>query len=426
MTILFKQLRFLSEGLTLLSQSLSRVRFSSQLSAGVNPSLLVRPNRAPNVYHRNTWSYTSKQFCRGSFIPFEFTRFLSDKSKIDHNSVKGIVYHSTATDVFDNLAFEDWVYNNLDLTHSDVLLLWCNSPCVVVGRHQNPWVECNHRILREAIIRVARGRSGGGTVYHDRGNLNCSFFTSRERYNRRRNLDTIISGINRRWPDVNLEATCRDDITLNKTHKISGSASKLGKRTAYHHCTLLHSCNRDTLMDVLNVNLDGITHKSTASVPSMVKNLQDVNATINHESLIRAISEQFYSDRTPFDKPLIYEIEPRDERVWTGVHAYREELDSWEWVYGKTPPFSIQRGNKTLSVLVHITRGCVAGVIVRIVSDEILINSIQQLCTSLKGVPFTRNDLKSACNVFLHAAVLQEQQKDKLAQVCSLIQETVS
>lgn len=88
MTILFKQLRFLSEGLTLLSQSPSRVRFSSQLSAGVNPSLLVRPNRAPNVYHRNTWSYTSKQFCRGSFIPFEFTRFLSDKSKIDHNSVK--------------------------------------------------------------------------------------------------------------------------------------------------------------------------------------------------------------------------------------------------------------------------------------------------------------------------------------------------
>lgn len=61
-------------------------------------------------------------------------------------------------------------------------------------------------------------------------------------------------------------------------------------------------------------------------------------------------------------------------------------IQSWEWVYGKTPPFSIQRGNKTLSVLVHITRGCVAGVIVRIVSDEILINSIQQLCTSLKGI----------------------------------------
>lgn len=64
------------------------------------------------------------------------------------------------------LFFYNRVYNNLDLTHSDVLLLWCNSPCVVVGRHQNPWAECNHRVVEGSKVKVARRRSGGGTVYH--------------------------------------------------------------------------------------------------------------------------------------------------------------------------------------------------------------------------------------------------------------------
>ncbi|XP_071830499.1 lipoyl amidotransferase LIPT1, mitochondrial-like isoform X2 [Apostichopus japonicus] len=304
------------------------------------------------------------------------------------NIIKGIVYHSASTDVFHNLAFEDWVYNNLDLTHSDVLLLWCNSPCVVVGRHQNPWAECNHRVVEGSKVKVARRRSGGGTVYHDRGNLNCSFFTSRERYNRQKNLKTIISGVKRRWPLVDLEATCRDDIMLNKDFKISGSASRLGRDIAYHHCTLLHSCNKDMLLEVLNVKSNGITHKATASVPSPVKNLGDMDARVYHESLIQTIADQFYTEREPLGKPVIYDVDPSDAQIWPGVHSYREELQSWKWVYGKTPPFSIQRGDDTLSVLIHVSQGNISGVIVRYVSDEILINSIQQLCASLKGSRF--------------------------------------
>ena len=54
-------------------------------------------------------------------------------------------------------------------------MLWSNNPCVVIGRHQNPFDETNVSQLERAGIEIARRNSGGGTVFHDRKNLNCTF-----------------------------------------------------------------------------------------------------------------------------------------------------------------------------------------------------------------------------------------------------------
>lgn len=92
-----------------------------------------------------------------------------------------VVFISQSSDVYSNLAFEDWLYKNWNFSKKNVLLLWRNSPCVVIGRHQNPLVEANVEYLSTAGVPVVRRNSGGGTVYHDDGNLNCTFFTARER-----------------------------------------------------------------------------------------------------------------------------------------------------------------------------------------------------------------------------------------------------
>lgn len=108
---------------------------------------------------------------------------LSKNSK-STNSVKPpkrVVFISQSTDVFSNLAFEDWLYKNWSFEKRNILFLWRNSPCVVIGRHQNPHVEANLQYLESAGVPVARRSSGGGTVYHDEGNLNCTFFTTRDR-----------------------------------------------------------------------------------------------------------------------------------------------------------------------------------------------------------------------------------------------------
>lgn len=74
-------------------------------------------------------------------------------------------YISTHTDPFVNLAIEDYLFKTTD-PEKYILYLWRNKPCVVVGRNQNPFKECNLQYMEEHNIPLVRRRSGGGTVYH--------------------------------------------------------------------------------------------------------------------------------------------------------------------------------------------------------------------------------------------------------------------
>ena len=59
---------------------------------------------------------------------------------------------------------EDWLYKYENFQHKSLLLLWRNKPCVVIGRHQNPWAELDVTKAIQCGIEVARRSSGGGTV----------------------------------------------------------------------------------------------------------------------------------------------------------------------------------------------------------------------------------------------------------------------
>ncbi len=76
-------------------------------------------------------------------------------------------YISTINDAYSNLAIEEWLLRE---TKPDrhILYLWRNKPCVVVGRNQNPFQECNLKFMDENNIPLVRRRSGGGAVYHVR------------------------------------------------------------------------------------------------------------------------------------------------------------------------------------------------------------------------------------------------------------------
>ncbi len=166
----------------------------------------------------------------------------------------GIILKSSSTGIFENLALEDWIHDHVDLQNRSMLLLWRNAPVVVIGRHQNPWQECNLPLMRRLGIPLARRRSGGGTVFHDFGNINMTFFTSKKKYDRHRNLKVVTSALKALRPDLDVAATPRFDILLNGHYKISGTAAKLGKTSAYHHCTLLCSVDRSILSSVLKSN----------------------------------------------------------------------------------------------------------------------------------------------------------------------------
>lgn len=152
----------------------------------------------------------------------QITRYIS--SDVPEDEIQKSVFISQSTDIHRNLALEDWFYRNYNFRNHHLLLLWKSDPCVVIGRHQNPWIEANISSMENNGIALARRNSGGGTVYHDSGNLNLSFFTPKERYNRRYNLDIITRGIFREW-GLKTTVNKKDDIVVQNEFKVSFNKS---------------------------------------------------------------------------------------------------------------------------------------------------------------------------------------------------------
>ncbi|XP_053409159.1 lipoyltransferase 1, mitochondrial-like [Mercenaria mercenaria] len=283
------------------------------------------------------------------------SRLASSKAVRSHR-----VLISSSTNIYENLALEDWLFENTDFQRESVLLLWRNRPCVVFGRHQNPWVECNVPYCQKYEVDLVRRKSGGGTVYHDEGNLNCSFLMENSLYNRRRNLQLVVDALKSHWA-IPLSINKRDDIIYQDKYKISGTASKLGGKKTYHHFTLLYNVDTKELQNSLHSNLEGVSSKATASLKMSVTNLVDHFPDVDFTSLVDVISEKFVQNDQIRS---VQTVDPHDMDLFPGVDNHLTELKSWEWIFGKTPPFSIQRTfhgkTETMNILnvnVDITKG---------------------------------------------------------------------
>jgi lipoate-protein ligase A len=189
-------------------------------------------------------------------------------------------YISSSCDPYLNLSIEDHMLRKTP-ADSTILFLYVNRPCVVIGRNQNPWTEVNLGILNAArgthdpqdseppgigIVDLVRRRSGGGTVFHDEGNLNWSIICPRGDFTRDKNAEMVVRAL-RKLGIERARVNERHDIVLDQGHerrnsdpddthrtpytiaegtlprslKVSGSAYKLTRLRALHHATTLLS-----------------------------------------------------------------------------------------------------------------------------------------------------------------------------------------
>ena len=77
-----------------------------------------------------------------------------------------------SVDPYFNLAAEEYALENFP---DDVFMLWVNRDVIVVGRNQNTVSEINADYVEREKIAVVRRLTGGGAVFHDKGNLNFTF-----------------------------------------------------------------------------------------------------------------------------------------------------------------------------------------------------------------------------------------------------------
>lgn len=246
------------------------------------------------------------------------------------------VFISPFHNPFLNLALEDhFLRGGADLP---VLFFYVNRPCVVLGRFQNPWVECNLPYLVENDIWPVRRQSGGGCVFHDEGNLNFSFITPEPMLDRRKHAELLQRAFKN--ADIPLEISPRHDLWLDG-RKISGSAFKQTKDGSFHHGTFLVSSDLDKLEESLQATLVAKSTKSIASVRSKVITLREKYPLVEVSDVIEIVAHELKTNPLELDGTLLSLPE---------VQASFNHLVSWEWLWGETPSFEMENG-------LHVRKG---------------------------------------------------------------------
>jgi len=277
----------------------------------------------------------------------------------------GKIILSSLQCVYQNLALEQWILNTWNLEHKDYLFIYRNKPAVVIGRFQNPWRECDVEKAKELGISIARRVSGGGTVYHDLDNINFSFFTDRSSHCCKRNLEFLQDTLSTKY-SLPIELNDRNDLFLNDK-KVSGSASRLIRKGAFHHCTLLINSNLTNLRTVLQGDSTLRGH-ATASVSSPTTTLlsqiskqestvdfltdfyePEISEPVTTDSVIDCVMRSYLSkkssrDNIVFDKLRVgWKEDTKHEIIY--IDEIPKEVDYHEhqsdaWVFGKSPAFS--------------------------------------------------------------------------------------
>lgn len=181
-----------------------------------------------------------------------------------------IFSHSTSPSF--NLAAEEFIFSE---RQDDLLFLYVNEPSVIIGSNQAIRNEVNLDFCSENGIQVLRRMSGGGSVYHDFGNLNYCFITNKIKGKSPLSADfllPIIQVLN--TLNIPAEIGKRKDLWLPGGFKISGTASHITKNRELHHGTLLYDTDLSKLQNSLFVRNKNIELKGIPSVPSVVKNIR--------------------------------------------------------------------------------------------------------------------------------------------------------
>ncbi|KAJ5070694.1 lipoate-protein ligase [Anaeramoeba ignava] len=302
------------------------------------------------------------------------------------------VFISKFDNPFWNLATEEWLLLDND-PHYRTLFLWRNSPTVVIGKHQNPWKECNLSKMEQNQVFLSRRKSGGGAVYQDLGNTNFTFLSAKEDYAKEINSKIICDSIAKFG--VKAEISGRNDITVNGM-KISGSAYKITPDRAFHHGTLMISVDLNALSQYLTVNKEKLKSKGVDSVRSRVTNLSSFSKDITHDSLSKSIIQTFFDFYN--SECQIQYLDQKFVDQEKKIKEYYEFLQDWNWRFGATPRFSHEMSTRFDWGLIDIYLCVNQGIIeeAKIYSDALYSTMIDELTKFLTGVPYTKAGIRSA------------------------------
>lgn len=258
------------------------------------------------------------------------------------------------TDPYFCLAAEEYLLKN----HSaDIFMLWQSFDTVVVGKHQNTLGEINYRHVREKGIKVARRISGGGTVFHDLGNVNFTFIknvSGPHEISFKKFTQPIVDAL--AAMGIKAVTSGRNDLLIDN-RKISGNAEHVYKNRVLHHGTLLYNSNLKNLGDAIRVIPGKYISKAVQSNRSEVVNISEF---LQHpspvEDFIRMI---LHFQRKSSANNQLYSISAQESEIISKLSS--EKFETWEWQFGYSPAYQFSNTGtwkgKKLAIQLNAEKG---------------------------------------------------------------------
>ncbi len=311
-------------------------------------------------------------------------------------------------DPYFNLASEEFL---LESTSGDVFAIWRNDKSVIIGKNQNAYGEIDRDFCEKNSVKVVRRLTGGGAVFHDPGNINFSFVTDAKEDGI--NFLPYIEKICEALASFGIKAAPngRNDIEAEGA-KISGNAQCVhncpdGRKRLLHHGTLLFSADMSFLSGALRVKADKMESKGIKSVRSRVANIRDIDGYSGPETpedfakeLCSLCAEGEISDFSPEEKKA---IELLSEKKYS----------RWEWNFGESPLFSVERRKRFPFGSVEIAFSAKKGIIeeIKISGDFFALGDISILEKNLVGASLESDELKKALSdagKYIHGATADD------------------
>ena len=284
-----------------------------------------------------------------------------------------------------NLAAEEYILTSSGI-RDRVLFFYINDPSVIIGRHQNTADEIDTDLVRANGISIVRRSSGGGAVYHDRGNLNYSLITPGDP-KAAADFSTLLEPILEALHELGIpaELTGRNDLTLNGK-KFSGNAYYHNRSGSVVHGTLLFDSDLGMLTKVLRPDPEKLSSKGIRSVRSRVCCLGEILPEIRDtEALQAAILDHFLRN---------YEVKIRDfsEKDMEHIRALADNrYRNNTWTYGESPAYSLRKTFRRTSGRIDFRAEIRDGMLLstRFFGDYFTSGDIEALEEALSGKEWT-------------------------------------
>jgi lipoate-protein ligase A len=251
------------------------------------------------------------------------------------------------------LAAEEYLLKNFS---EDIFMLWQSENTVVLGKHQNAMAEINYPFVHKNGITVARRISGGGTVFHDAGNVNFAYIknvNSPAEISFKLFTRPVVEALAKL--EVTATSSGRNDLLVDGK-KISGNAEHVFKNRVLHHGTLLFNSNLETLGQSIKV-IPGKYHgKAVQSNRSVVTNILPF---LKKQLSVNDFSSFLLEVQLENSVNLVYELNEKDNQAIQKL--VDEKFSTWDWNYGYSPKYTFQNEffseGKQLKVELQVEKG---------------------------------------------------------------------